>query len=420
METISVALYALAFAIGLLVKPQRAVVLLLVLAALVPVEFILPPGAQQYFPPAFAGLVVLGLRSRPEVAGRLSTPVRFLLLALVLLGLSSMLYAPFNLQPPFRGIALAVVPAISLYVVGAAIRGDASLVPGAWMKIGASLGVFAIVERLVWNANPLYDSVYASGGLDQRWAEYRVTTTLGHPLVCSLFFGTATAFALGRCLERDRPGRRPLLLLALNATGLLLTLSRTGVAAVAAAALVVLVAVVVRGDRSSATKVLALMVCAVPAAYAAQYILSSRLASGEASTSSDFRSEILRLAAVGVREHPTLGFGADGLQQAGASLGLASGNFENSYVDLALAQGLPFALAWVSLAVVVAVAAARRGNYAALAGVTALSLSVAGFNFVFGHPSLLLLVGCVHATCLTGYADGSGRSKDARAKALTA
>lgn len=254
-----------------------------------------------------------------------------------------------------------------------------------WVWVALFLSLFAIVESLT-HFNPLAD-LYA---IDQKWSVYRVTTTLGHPLMNGVFFAV-TALVLGFGAVKYR--RRLMgvaALLAVIATAL--TGARGSVAAFAVGLFVWLVFTTV----SARTSLTAKLVGVVFATLAGLLIFSNetlrvRLASDEAAGSAEYRgtygvSEAWKL----FDAQPYFGTGP------GTSLYLitdATGFvLENAVVGTLVSLGVVGALV-ISLVVIdVAVRAIRCRSFEVVAGLTAFFVAGYGFPLWETRPSTFVLV----------------------------
>lgn len=268
-----------------------------------------------------------------------------------------------------------------------------------WLALGVSLGAYAVLELLV-QANPILDWLYRStGSLEQTWEVYRVTTTLGHPLVNGTFFAIAVVIALSRVLRTPSRGFVVATLCCLG--GLVGTASRGAVLAAGVGVLLLLLGPMVRrGSEISRRALIPVVIVLVVAVCGAYMYLGARASGDEASGSTMVRQATYELGLEIAEDHWPWGAGpgiADNLKRE-AFAGDQDRGIESSYLQIAISLGLP-GLMLLGFAALTAIARAIRRQPEIAAALVAYFVSVAFFNLIEAHrPALLLLgvlMGCV-------------------------
>jgi len=391
-------------AAALLVLPRAWLpALALALAALVPVTWLPVPRALVTLSPAVAVLGAWCLRLAADAAPlrwRRPTPgTRAAGVAAA--GLAAWLVASLLLTR-FPGTAVAWTAGFAvLALLPAALApfepGAARPVAATWTALATVLGVYAAVEAWVLRDNPLlgwaYRSAPAPDGFDQVWSVYRATTTLGHPLVNATFFAVTLPLAVDRALRH----RRPLDLAAVAAAGagLLATGSRGALVAGAVAATVTCALAVRDADaRRWAPAVLALVAAGVVVGGAS---LLARTASTEGQTSLTYRIEVLGDALAVAGDHAVFGVGpgAAGVVKGEAERGVAAFPYENAWVEMVVATGVPGALLLAALCALAARRAAREGRAGVAGAIIAYAVTAATFNLLEGHRPAHVLLGAL-------------------------
>ncbi|OII09025.1 hypothetical protein [Curtobacterium sp. MCBA15_008] len=291
-----------------------------------------------------------------------------------------------------------------------------------WMWTGAALAVFGVVERLL-GSNPLYGRIFASGEypIFQYWSDYRITTTLGHPLNNALFLSVATVIAIARFVERGRASA--LLAAGLGLVGVFLTISRGGLVAVAVGVAVIVVGPLFRrsgtpdATSTSTRGLIALGVAGVGlVGVTLSPVFQERLSSSNGLASARARDELVPLV-LSTSQH--LGYLGSGpgtsnvlLQERGTPVVV-----ENSWFQLLLSLGLPGVCLVAALIVTAAIMALRSGSLSAAAALAALSTSAAGFNWIESDRPGMLFLGVLVAAAMSERERQSERKTEAEAAA---
>jgi len=276
-----------------------------------------------------------------------------------------------------------------------------------WIVLVIGLTGFGVAERLL-ETNPLYGSLFLGGEYPilQHWSSYRITTTLGHPLSNSLFFAIGVTLTLGRYVHEG--SRHSLLAAGVGLAGLLLTVSRGGVVAVAVGVAVVLVAPQARKDgrggahgtsRRRVTGLLTLVTGGL--AILASPEFQERQQSWSGIASAQQRSEI----------GPIVLRAASSMQWLGSGPGTSNGLLrtlgtpviiENSYYQLLLSLGVPGLALFVGLVATVVVVGLHRRDAAAVGALAALCVAAGGFNWIEADRPSMLYLGLLAAMAISG------------------
>lgn len=283
------------------------------------------------------------------------------------------------------------------------------LVVRAWMTLSTALGAFAIVEAFVWHRNPIFGHLYASARIPlvQTWDVYRVTTSLGHPLVNGTFFACGLVIAVGRILNQRTTWATISLGTALVA--LFVTASR-GPAVGAAVGVVVLLALSWGRRDIRATRAIAATGAVIAAAVlaatgvAAKAPLLERSQSAEGQSSLIYRQQTVIDGVKLARARPLFGWGPG---HADSTLRLAQGRtggsgLENGWIELLVGIGVVGAGLALCLILTAIATALRHGDGIAGALVVTLSVAVASFNFFDGQWPSMIMVGLVLGCAIAG------------------
>lgn len=275
-----------------------------------------------------------------------------------------------------------------------------------WMWTAAALSLFGVVERLL-GSNPLYGGVFASGDypIVQYWSDYRITTTLGHPLNNALFLSVGTVIAVARFVERGRTSS--LVASGIGLVGVFLTISRGGLVAVAVGVAVIVVGPLFRrasDARATTASTRAFVALGVTGAGLVGVALSpafqERLGSSNGIASARARDELAPLVWTTSEHLGHLGSGPGTsnllLVERGTPVVV-----ENSWFQLLLSLGLPGAFLVAALVVTAAVLALRSGSLSAAAALAALSTSAAGFNWIEADRPGMLFLGLLVAAAIS-------------------
>ena len=272
---------------------------------------------------------------------------------------------------------------------------EGAVLARTWVAAGTVASLYAQLE-LRWQGNRLYDPLFDRAGVGsvQHWSVYRADASFGHPLYAGTFFAVAVVLGLGLWLAHEQHARLYLALAAVNGLGVVSTVSRGALYAVAAGVVVLLAGAFVArrpgwGRRAGVLAVLAAAAVVVldPAR------LQERADSTEGARSASARHLLLDVALRAARATDWLGAGPGASQQAADQI---TGGYlmEDSWLQLLVSLGLPGVLAAAALLVVLVRQALRAGNVVGVAAAATLGVALLGFNGLEGQRLLHVMIGC--------------------------
>lgn len=273
------------------------------------------------------------------------------------------------------------------------------------------VATYAVVEFAV-QQNVFFDSVYEIAGrpVEQTWAVYRSHASFGHPLYAATFFATSAAAGLARWFS----DRQSWLWIAASMAGLTVSVSRGGLIAVAAGAMILLIAGwprFRRGDLPGYRSGLVLMsVTAV--LVLASGILQGRSGSREAATSSEARTEVQSIAVAVARETGWIGIGPGASDQAIQLRNDHGIGVENSLLQVFVSLGVPGSMALGILVLALLARSFQTGNLSGLAALTALLVAMTGYNAIEGVLPLHALLGLVFMIAITAPTSDQPRPRE--------
>ena len=359
--------------------------------ALLPVNFLPGRNLTTILSPALFVIIVWAIRVVSQGTFHspraISVPAICLLLWLLASSLVSVdVGATFGWMVAFLGLAMC--PMLLCNRVGP--RTQPALVR-TWLTLGIVLSLFALVEGAL-QQNPVFGAMYIKGDgqpLDQVWSVYRVTTTLGHPLMNGTFF--AMSFALAVSVWLRARTQATLFTVALTLSGVMLTVSRGAIVAAAGGGGAAVVLALFRGRVRGTRKLVAGVLVPIGVlAVGTSELIARRSASSEGLASGLFRSEIVGVARELSNRVGALGSGPGTSRVIEANTGTV---LENSALQLLVALG-GTGLVLVAWLIASAIRQAIvRGNDHAVALLVAVVIASAGYNFVEGGRTGLILVG---------------------------
>ncbi len=365
----------------------------LVMYACLPVGYIVgvPELVGRYFAPAVVVLLIWVLKAAWTVrAGRVSVGLIFWPFALlVVLVLESL----FSVQPVRSAVWVAVfaiaalVPALHGRHAG---HRAVTALTGTWLAVGCVLGAAAIVESMT-RFNPLAQ-FYT---VEQTWAVYRVTTTLGHPLMNATFFSATACFALFIVIRRG--SRWPFALCAFFLSGIASALSgsRSAIVALAVGIGVGLIAVLLSRGVSFASKLVSVggSVFAV-FAVANLPLFAERGESAEARSSSDYRDFTWHLATRLIDQNPLFGAGPSTSGLLAVRTG-APHPLENAILGTIVSVGIVGGVCLAAFLVWLGIRALRTGRIESLAALASFVTSGAAFPLWESVAASFVVVGLI-------------------------
>ncbi len=269
-----------------------------------------------------------------------------------------------------------------------------------WTVLAGSLGIYAVVEVLVLKANPVLQAAESVGGdnIEQIWAVYRATTTLGHPLENAAFFAIGATLALATAVRTGSRGY------GLGSVCAIAGLAATGSRGPTAALLVGVVWVMLaQAGRVPRARIAALAVVLILSAGAALVVQLGRSGSAEADSSSQYRAVTAQQGIDTVRESPWLGVGAGASsvakEEGGGSLAMLS--YENGWLEAAVSNGVPFLVLLLGFFVAALVTAWRRRHVEAGAALAVAMIVMGNSNVLEGNRQGLIRFGFLLGLALT-------------------
>jgi len=375
------------------------------LFALLPVGYLIgvPNFAGRFYSPAIVVLAIwiarVAWRQGRHVfvrALRWLVPVFAVLLVLSYTGLSPSRSVNWLLVVAIAvALPAALVPAVDDRTSGTLLR--------SWFVLGIAMSILAVIESLL-QTNPLSD--YYS--FDQHWALYRVSTTLGHPLMNGTFFAVSACLAAFSMTRKGAPRGTAFLCFLMCALAASLTGSRSGVYALVSGLGVGLAVTLVSGRTSVANKFLGVVLgTASLLVLPALPTIAGRANSAEGAASSLYRDYVVRLAGRLFLERPIIGYGPGNSSIATAQSG-AKLPLENSVLGTLVSGGVIGTLALLVLVVVVLVRVGSSGHADGVAGIAAYVVAGSAFPLWESNPAGLILVGLVIIATRASNAGGQG------------
>ncbi|PWJ48644.1 O-antigen ligase [Quadrisphaera granulorum] len=280
-------------------------------------------------------------------------------------------------------------------------REEARVLRSCFLWAGAAAGAYAMLEQAV-RSSPLFDAVYAALGaaVGAPWAVYRAEVSFGHPLFAGAFLTVPAVLGIVGWLQGGR--RRELVLGAIAAVGVVMTVSRgsllaVGAGLVAGAAALALVMPGVRKERLLAVVPFGIIAVLGLGAFGP---LSQREDSVESGLSADVRFRALDVALRSAEQTGWLGGGP-------ATSGVLGRQFsqiviENSILQLLMSLGVPGLLLFVLVVGSACIVALQRGDAAAAAVVVAYVVAIAGFNALDAVRGMHVMMGFLLLLALHG------------------
>ncbi|WP_341393920.1 hypothetical protein [Arthrobacter sp. G119Y2] len=389
---------ALVGAVLLLVGPIRWLPgIALSVFALVPLAYtpLVNPIIGRYLTPVVFILLIWFLRTI-ATSGRGASPKLWLAVGAAL-GCWALLTLLWSIDPQRTLLWTASVCVVAVLPVFLSGRGDtetAETLSKCWLWLGFILGTMAIVEGISQQSflASLYQGTESGGiGVSQNWSSIRSTTTLGHPLMNATFFAASSAYALMNTAQTR--SRFALLSGATAAAGLVFTLSRSGVAALAVGLAIGTLAVLIAGKMTLVRKCIFVFVTAVAAVtVVSSPLVQARSNSAEGASSAHLRGVLLQAGLRIAEQDNFVGSGAGTSNIRSALTGMTL-PLENSYAGVIVSSGLAGLFLLIVLFVGAILGALRRRRFDAAAGMVAFCVQIAGYPLVDNVPVALLIFG---------------------------
>lgn len=385
---LGLALFVVAASLPLWLLPSIS----LWLFALIPIGYItgVPTFVGRFWTPAalvlaiWAARLVLRRGRRAFIRSlRWMVPLTVLLLALGFQGLSSTRSVNWT-------VLLIVAVALPTALVSSFDDRTSSSLLRSWFVLGIGLSLVAVIESLL-ASNPL--TPYYN--FPQHWSVYRVTTTLGHPLLNGTFFAVTACLAAFSMVRKDGARGAAFLCFVLSALAAGLTGSRSGVYALVSGLGVGLLVLLVSGRTSLANKLLGVVLGTTAlVVLPALPTIAGRASSAEGVASGLYRDDVIRLTGKLFLADPWFGYGPGtsliATARSGAQLPL-----ENSVLGSLVSLGVIGSLGVLFLVVLVLVTTVRGGRPDGIASVAAFVVAGAAFPLWESNPAALVLVGFV-------------------------
>ena len=280
-------------------------------------------------------------------------------------------------------------------------RREAQALRRALLWTGGVLGAYAVLEQAL-RSSPLFDAVYAAAGaaVSSPWAVYRSEASFGHPLFAGAFLAVPAVLGVSSWLGAGP--RRDLVLGALSAAGVVMTVSRGSMFAVAAGVVLAALAALLVRPRASANRAVGLVVIGAVAVAALRLFqpLTQRAESKESGLSADVRTRAIDVTLDAAAQSNWLGSGP-------ATSGVAGRRFsdiviENSLLQLLISVGVPGLLLFLLLLGVLCLEALRRGDVPPAAAIVAYLVAITGFNSIDAVRGMHVVLGFLLLLALNG------------------
>ena len=289
-----------------------------------------------------------------------------------------------------------LVPVLVLVAVPLSLRAvpaeDQRILVRTWAWSAIVLAVYGAVEFAA--ARNLLDPWYALSvsPLVQKWDTYRITTTIGHPLLNGMFFAASFSLFCWQLLDRSMIGKRTAVVGALAAlAGTALSGSLSALIAMGVGGIVVSLAATSRHPAHVKWAIRIVLPLGLVSVFA--YLSALRLGGAEADSSLDSRRDVYGAAAELIDQRPLLGAGPGyAWEQNELYGGFPDLPLESSMLELLVGWGIVGTAAVLGVVAAYMVAAVRRGRAVALAPVAAITASSLFFNFIEGDSKGMLLV----------------------------
>ncbi len=288
--------------------------------------------------------------------------------------------------------------AVLVMVVPSAIK-EAALLREAWIRVGFIFGLYATLE-LALQRSPLYGPIYDALGIKsiQHWSVYRSEGSFGHPISAGAFLAPAAILGIAAWLQHGR--KRHLMYGIGSALGVIATVSRGSIAAMAVGiGLALLFVIMTSGPRSPWRIITALGGGAIAGVLVLIVSpLGTRAGSVESANSTEARDAGITLAVKAAGNSGWFGTGAgtSGLiPQAKKAVVI-----ESSLLQILVSLGIPGLALFCFAVIALCVNALRSRDIAAASALVTFVVAVASFNSFDAIRSQHLLLGMLFLICL--------------------
>ena len=292
------------------------------------------------------------------------------------------------------GWTMSFIASVLLPLLVFDARREARLLAATFLVVGALVGVYLLGEMLV-GFSPLYGPIEAMLGAgaeeELEFSVYRARAGFAHPLFAAAFLSIPAAMGVGMWLMSGR--LLPLVAAGLSGAGVLATVSRGSLAAVAVAvAFGILFAPVFIGWKNVARWMQLVVLTAVAGVVALNFgPLVERTESMESQISADVRERALVIALRAADASGWLGTGAGTSGETGRLYDTIV--IENSMLQLLMSIGAPGLLLFLLFIGALIWAAWRHRNLAVILGIIAYVVSISSFNSLDAVRSMHVVLG---------------------------
>lgn len=404
---------ALALLTGFLAADTLAIVAIVALVATC-ILFIVP----RYVLPSlalvvFAVLPVGYVSEVPFSVGRFFTPALVVFLVWIIRGLGSrgpvertpawtvtsvvtvswLIYSTLTSIDPVKSAMWTSSFVVLVLLVGRlAFRVDertTSSLLRTWLWLGVVLGALGLLEGVIGRS--LFGKLYvaADGGFDDRWSVYRITTTLGHPLMNGTFFAVTATLALFVAVQTK--SRLAAVSAVFSTAGVAFTVSRSATLALVVGVAAGIILLLTNREQSFGKKIVTTCMVVVGAAgLLYSPLLAERSGSVEGASSTQYRESVIDTA---------LGLSA-GDNYLGSGVGTSNiraidageqFTIENSFLGVLTSAGVPGVMLVSVLLLVAIVTAIKRGRTPVAAAFVAYAVVAAGWPIWENIPGAFVI-----------------------------
>lgn len=371
----------------------------LALFVLLPITYMpaVNPVVGRYLGPAFGLLIIWMLRSIGGPHGAIGhVPKLWTWLAGAFIGLS-VTSAAWSLDPArslFWTFTVGTVFIGFAWMAHRADRRSVSSLLSTWLTLGIFVGGMAIAEGITGTS--FLRAIYAnhdssSIGFNQSWSTFRVTTTLGHPLMNATFLATTSAFGIMHAARTN--SKLAMTSGVLCGVGAVFTVSRSAVGALAAGLCLGLFTILMTKSMSTGRKAFwGLGSLAAVWAVATTPLVQERSGSAEGEGSSRLRSVLFDVAMDTAASDGFTGSGAGSSSQRSVLAGLTL-PFENSYAGVLVSLGIAGLGLMAVLILGLISVAVKHNNAAGAAALATFAIQIAAYPLVDNVPISMIILG---------------------------
>ena len=270
-----------------------------------------------------------------------------------------------------------------------------------WIAIGSILSVVGIAEHLAGRSLvPYLAQAYL---IDQKyWSTFRITTTLGTPLMNGLFFSSAGALAFALFIRQPRFVYFGAFVLC--SVALIFTYTRGSIYGLAIVVVAIMLISLFHRQVRPAVALGAILVLLIGGVFGLSTV-QTRTSTREAAGSAAARDASTEAALVVAERYLWLGTGPRTSHRAQQQVGGAidydqNRDFENSYMELLVSVGIAGALAFLLLFAIPLSRAIFAGSIAEATPAMTIGISIFSFNMIEAViPGLVILGIAIGLAC---------------------